>query len=71
MRKRYDNVWHLGFFYKLYKFNVTGLMIKAKVNLYDKMESHVKFKGFMSGWFSGLQGTRQGGSLSPFLYLVL
>lgn len=70
VRKAFDTVWHLGLFYKLYKFNVGGLMLKAIANLYDKMESHVKFKGFTSGWFPVLQGTRQGGVLSPFLYLV-
>ena len=35
-------------------------MLKAIVNLFDKMESHVKFKGFTFGWFPVLQGTRQG-----------
>ena len=68
--KAFDTVWHLGLFYKLYKFNVTGLMLKAIINLYDSMESRVKFKGFTSEWFSVLQGSRQGGVLSPFLYLL-
>ena len=70
VRKAFDTVWHLGMFYKLLKFNVRGLMLKAIINLYDKMESRVKFKGFTSDWFPVLQGTRQGGVLSPVLYLV-
>ena len=63
-------MWHLGLFYKLYKFKVTELMLKAIINLYDTMDSRVKFKGYTSEWFSVLQGTRQGGVLSPFLYLL-
>ena len=34
------------------------------------MESHVKYKGFTSAWFKILQGSRQGGVISPPLYLM-
>ena len=61
--KAFDTVWHLGLFYKLYKFNVTWLMLKAIINLYDSMESRVKFKDYTTEWFSVLQGTRQCGGL--------
>ena len=33
------------------------------------MRSCVIFKGYTSDWFDILQGTRQGGVLSPFLFL--
>ena len=39
-------------------------------NLYNGMTSCVKSNGFYSDWFPVLQGTSQGGVLSPFLYLV-
>ena len=70
VRKAFDTVWHLGLFYKLSKFSAKGLMLKAIINLYDNMESYVRFKGYTSDSFQVLQGTRQGGVLSPILYLV-
>ena len=33
------------------------------------MRSRVAYKGCKSDWFDILQGSRQGGVLSPFLYL--
>ena len=70
VRKAFDTVWHLGLFCKLSKFSVQGLLLKAIINLYDNIESYVRFKGYISDSFQVLQGTRQGGVLSPILYLV-
>ncbi len=40
------------------------------MELYDGMVSCVRNRGYESDWLPVLQGTRQGGVCSPFLYLV-
>ena len=35
------------------------------------MESHVKYDGYTSAWFKILQGSRQGGVISPPSYLIM
>ena len=44
--------------------------IKAIIDLYVNMYSCVRSQGVILGWFPLKRGTRQGGCLSPFLYLV-
>ncbi|MCG7892042.1 MAG: reverse transcriptase family protein, partial [Candidatus Thiodiazotropha endolucinida] len=68
--KAFDNVWHYGLFYKLYQCGIRGYVYKAIVDLYNEMKSCVKYKGCTSSWFPILQGTRQGGVLSPFLFTI-
>lgn len=70
VRKAFDCVWHDGLFYKLYNMGIDKAIFSILQNLYTGMSSCVKFKGCKSGWFPILQGTRQGGVISPFLYLV-
>ena len=38
--------------------------------MYTDMFSCVKGRGYKSAWFPVRQGTRQGGVISPFLYLI-
>ena len=38
--------------------------------MYTDMFSCVRSRNYKSSWFPVLQGTRQGGVISPFLYLV-
>lgn len=68
--KAFDSVWHQGLFYKLYQYGIRGFTYKAIVDLYTEMKSCVKYNGCTSEWFPVLQGTRQGGVLSPFLFLI-
>lgn len=70
VRKAFDCVWHDGLFYKLYKCGIDKAIFKILQNLYTGMRSCVRFQGCKSEWFPILQGTRQGGVISPFLYLV-
>lgn len=70
VRKAFDCVWHDGLFYKLYKCGVNKSIFKILQNLYTGMSSCVRHQGCKSDWFPILQGTRQGGVISPFLYLI-
>ena len=70
VKKAFDQVWHDGLFYKLNKSGVKNVLLKLIINLYTGMESCVKSQSYKSEWFPVLQGTRQGGVLSPFLYLI-
>ena len=58
------------FFYKLHQNGIRGYTFRVIVSLYAEMKSCVKYKGCTSNWFPVLQGTRQGGVLSPFLFLT-
>lgn len=70
VKKAFDHVWHEGLFYKLYKSGISNQIYHLIVNMYTDMYSCVKYQGQRSYWFPVLQGTRQGGVLSPFLYLL-
>ncbi|MCG8048788.1 MAG: reverse transcriptase family protein [Candidatus Thiodiazotropha taylori] len=70
VKKAFDQVWHEGLFFKLYKSGVNKAIVRTIINLYTDMESCVKSQSYKSDWFPVLQGTRQGGVLSPFLYLI-
>ena len=70
VKKAFDQVWHDGLFYKLYKCGVNRTVLKTIINLYTDMTSCVRTQSHKSEWFPVLQGTRQGGVISPFLYLV-
>ena len=67
IRQAFDRVWQDLLMVKLYRKGVN----EAVINLYDDMYSCVRTQGFTSDWFPVKQGTRQGGCLSPYLYLVL
>lgn len=70
VKKAFDCVWHAGLFYKLYQTGINGVLCKLIINMYTDMHSCVRGRGFKSDWFHVCQGTRQGGVLSPFLYLL-
>ena len=70
VKKAFDHVWHEGLFYKLYHSGISKQIYHLIVNMYTDMYSCVKCQGQRSYWFPVLQGTRQGGVLSPFLYLL-
>ena len=68
--KAFDVVWFNGLFYKLYKFGIRGNMWRLLRDAYNGMLSSVLYRGFHSRWFSVKQSERQGGVLSPWLYLL-
>ena len=70
VKKAFDCVWHEGLFYKLYHSGINKVLCKLIINMYTDMSSCVRGRGFKSDWFQVRQGTRQGGVISPFLYLL-
>ena len=70
VKKAFDCVWHEGLFYKLYHSGINKVFCKLIINMYTGMSSCVRGRGFKSDWFDVRQGTRQGGVISPFLYLL-
>ncbi|MCG8112938.1 MAG: reverse transcriptase family protein [Candidatus Thiodiazotropha taylori] len=69
VQKAFDKVWHCGLFFKLYEMGIKSTLLKIIIELHTDMKSCVLYKGHKSRYFNILQGTRQGGVLSPFLYL--
>ncbi|MCG7876973.1 MAG: reverse transcriptase domain-containing protein, partial [Candidatus Thiodiazotropha endolucinida] len=69
VQKAFDRVWHSGLFLKLYEMGLSLNLLKIVIELHRDMTSCVLYKGHKSEWFDISQGTRQGGVLSPFLYL--
>ena len=70
VKKAFDCVWHDGLFYKLYNSGFNKTFCRLIVDMYTDMFSCVRSRNFKSSWFPVLQGTCQGGVISPFLYLV-
>ena len=68
-QKAFDKVWHEGLFLKMYEMGIDFYLWKVIVNLHDNLSSYVLFRGFKSIEFNISRGTRQGGVLSPFLFL--
>ena len=66
----YDNVWHSGLLYKLYKVGMSGKIIKLLKGIYENMHSCVKVKDSCSDRFQPLKGTRQGCIMSPTLFNI-
>ena len=69
VQKAFDRIWHSGLFLKLYEMGIKSKLLKVIIALHTDMRSRVYFKGHKSNWFDILQGNRQGGVLSPLLYL--
>ena len=69
VHKTFDCVWHHGLFVKLYNMGIRSNLLRVIIDLHKDMKSAVCYKGYHSPWFSVMQGTRQGGVLSPFLFL--
>ncbi|MES9884072.1 MAG: reverse transcriptase family protein [Sedimenticola sp.] len=69
-QKAFDKVWHDGLFFKLRELGINSAEFKAIMDMYDGMNSCVRYKNFRSHSFKVLQGTRQGGVISPFFYLI-
>ena len=69
IQKAFDKMWHNGLFTKLYDMGIRSKLLGIIIELHTNMKSRVLFKGHKSDWFEILQGSRQGGVLSPFMFL--
>ena len=69
VQKAFDRVWHSGLFLKLHNMGVKNELLRIIIDLHTNMKSRVLYKRQNSNWFDVLQGTRQDGVLSPFLFL--
>ena len=69
--KAFDTMWINGMLYKLYhNMGITGKMWRLIRNWYTNMKEFVVVDGQSSRVYEVAQGTRQGGVLSPWLFLV-
>ncbi|MEW8547363.1 MAG: reverse transcriptase family protein, partial [Candidatus Thiodiazotropha sp.] len=68
-QKAFDKVWHDGLLLKLYELGMELYLWKILVSLHENLSSYVLFRGFKSSTFTITQGTRQGGVVSPYLFL--
>lgn len=70
LRKAFDVVWHDGLFYKVFILGINGKFWRFIRNCYKNMTSRVMSDGVSSDVFNVKQSVRQGGVLSPWLYLI-
>ena len=68
-QKAFDKVWHDGLLLKLHERGLDHYLWKIIVSLHSNLQSYVLFRGFKSKRFQIVRGTRQGGVLSPFMFL--
>ena len=69
VQKAFDKIWHNGIFFKLYQKGIQSNLLRIMNNLHKNMTSHVVYNGYYSVWYPLFQGARQGGVVSPFMYL--
>lgn len=70
VKKAFDTVWHAGLLVKLHQKGVTGHLWHLISNWYTTSSSCVLWNDRRSSSFVLKQGVRQGGTLSPFLYVI-
>ena len=69
--KAFDTMWINGMLYKIYQnMGITGKMWRLIRNWYTNMKEFVVVDGQSSRVYEVAQGTKQGGILSPYLFLV-
>ena len=68
--KAFDTVWRDALLLKLSNMGVKGKMLRMIRALYGDTKASVRVNGELTEVFSTLQGVRQGGVLSPTLFLV-
>ena len=68
--KAFDTVWRPGLMIKLHELGITGKLWSIINQCHQNTESAIIVNQIQSEWFPVLQGVRQGGVLSTFLYLL-
>ena len=62
-------MWHNGLFTKLYDIRIKSKLLGNIIELHTNMKNRLLFKGHYSDCFDILKGSRQGGVLSPLMFL--
>jgi hypothetical protein len=70
VRQCFDRVSHSVLLVKLFKTGIDRNIFKIILNMFENVYSCVKNMVQTSDWFPILQGTRQGQSMNPRLYLI-
>ena len=71
IKKAFDNLWINGMLYKLYhNAGIKGKCLKLMQQWYTGIKEMVRIGNCYSRCYDVLQGTRQGGILSPWLFIV-
>ena len=68
--KAFDTVWRRGLLFKLHRMGVQGKMLRMIAALYQDTRATVRVDGQYTETFPIEMGVRQGGVLSPLLFLV-
>ena len=68
-KKAFDKVWHDGLLLKLYERGIALYIWKVLVSLHTNLSSYVLFGGYKSNSLQVTKGTRQGGVISPYMFL--
>lgn len=68
--KAFDTVWISGLFYKMFNLGIQGKSWRLLRHWYNKLTSRVLLDGVASDEFPVRQGVRQGGVLSPWLFMI-
>ena len=66
----FDSVWQDGLFFKLYNIGINSKIWRVLRSAYNDVHSCVMYDGLISRWFNVQQSVRQGGVLSPWLYII-
>ncbi len=66
----FDTLWHCGLLVKLYRFGIKGKLWRIIKDCYTDIETAVMFQGLKSNWIKVQRSVRQGGVLSPWLYML-
>lgn len=70
VEKAFDNVWHAGLIFKLYRFNFPIYLIKIILSYLSHRKFKVSIKNFESLLFYISAGVPQGSLIGPILYSV-
>ena len=70
VEKAFDNVWHSGFWYKIFMLGLPTKMTRWLSDFLVGRIIQVNMNGFLSDKISPLAGVPQGSVLSPLLFLI-